>query len=147
MAPKKILIITPAPPGSRKGNRITALRWAKILSSLGYRVRVLTEYAGEKGDLLIALHGLKSHSSLEGFRRSHPHLPRVVALTGTDLYGDIHHSPQVLQSLEEAHYLILLQDHGLEALPGALRSKGRVIYQSVSKPAKVPLPSSRAFFV
>ena len=47
-----IRVITPAPPGSRNGNRITALRWARILRDLGRRVAVAEEYRGERCDLL-----------------------------------------------------------------------------------------------
>src|SRR6266542_2119431 len=44
----KILITTPAPPRSRYGNRVTALRWARILKDLGHHVTVSQAY--EDGD-------------------------------------------------------------------------------------------------
>ena len=85
----KIAIVTPAPPGSRYGNRITALRWAKILRRLGNRVSISQMYDGEPYDLLVALHARKSHPSIVNFRRHNLSVPIIVALTGTDLYGDI----------------------------------------------------------
>ena len=41
--PLRITLVCPAPPGSRQGNRITALRWARVLRSLGHRVRIARE--------------------------------------------------------------------------------------------------------
>ena len=63
----KVCLVTPAPAGSRKGNRVTALRWAGILRGLGRRATVLQEYHGERCDLLIALHALRSYPSIKRY--------------------------------------------------------------------------------
>jgi hypothetical protein len=89
----KITIVTPAPRGSRKGNRITARRWARLMRQLGHRVTVAEEYRGERCDVLVALHARRSFPAQEAFRRAHPGRPVVIALTGTDLYDDIHSDP------------------------------------------------------
>jgi putative glycosyltransferase (TIGR04348 family) len=57
-----------------------------------------------------------------------------VALTGTDLYGDIRSDPLAQQSLGWATRLITLQPQGIEELPAHLREKVRVIYQSCVAP-------------
>src|SRR5713101_5035048 len=95
----RIGIVTPAPPDSRYGNRITAVRWAKILRSLGNRVSILQAYDGKPYDLLVALHARRSHSSIVNFRRQNPGAPIIVALTGTDLYRDIGNNRLVRKSL------------------------------------------------
>ena len=127
----KILLVTPAPAGSRKGNRVTAERWAHFLRELGHHVRVAQEYDSQRCDLLIALHAFKSHASIRRFRSERPQDPLVLCLTGTDLYGDIHTRPEARASLELATRLVVLQPLGLDALPEPLRGKTRVIYQSV----------------
>lgn len=126
-----ILIVTPAPRWSRKGNRITALRWAVRLRQLGHFVRVREDYESGPWDLLVALHARKSHPAMSRFRTHHPNQPIVLGLTGTDLYDDIHHSAEARQSLEWAKTLVVLQAKAIEALPPEHRPKGRVIYQSV----------------
>ncbi|OAI41590.1 glycosyl transferase family 1 [Planctomycetaceae bacterium SCGC AG-212-D15] len=126
-----ICLVTPAPPGSRKGNRVTAERWAGLLRELGHRVAIAIEYRGEDCDLLIALHAFKSHSSIRRFRDARPSDPLVVGLTGTDLYGDIHTRPDAMESLGLATRLVLLQPLGRAMLPSAVQDKARVIYQSV----------------
>lgn len=129
-----ITLITPAPPGSRKGNRITARRWAGLLRSLGHRVRICEEYRGERCDLLIALHARRSAAAVQAFHRLHPGRPLVLALTGTDLYEEIHTDPSAQESLELASRLVVLQPLGIEELPPRLREKTRVIYQSAEAP-------------
>jgi hypothetical protein len=128
----RIGLITPAPPRSRYGNRVTALRWARILKDLGHSVTVSQVYEGGSYDLLIALHARRSYHSINRFHQEHANTPIIVALTGTDLYRDLKHSRQARQSLEIATRLVLLQPLGIDELPPHLRSKASVIYQSVA---------------
>jgi putative glycosyltransferase (TIGR04348 family) len=127
----KIGIITPAPPKSRYGNRVTALRWARILRSLGHSISIKQKYDGQSFDLLIALHARRSHASIKRFARDHPNKPMVVALTGTDLYRDLGRSPQAQTSLDLATRIVVLQPKAVEELRANLREKTRLIYQSV----------------
>ncbi len=129
----KICLITPAPPRSRKGNRVTALRWARILRELGHGVLIQQVYQGERCDLMVALHARRSYASVKRFRDEHPDLPLILALTGTDLYDDIHTDMSAQESLEMASRFIVLQPMGIEELPKRLRYKAHVIYQSVKK--------------
>jgi putative glycosyltransferase (TIGR04348 family) len=113
---------------------VTALRWARLLRGLGHRVAVLQEYDDRPCAVMIALHARRSFPSVQRFRQRHPDRPLVVALTGTDLYGDIRTDPSARQSMEWASSLILLQPMGLAELPEHLRARARVIYQSVRRP-------------
>src|SRR5262249_54667066 len=143
----KIILVTPAPPGSRKGNRITALRWARLLRQLGQRVHIREQYSGEAYDLLIALHARRSFAAVKRFRKAYPDRPIVLALTGTDLYHDIHSDPRARQSLAMADRLVLLQPLGLEELPKRYRGKARVIFQSCEAPRARPRPRKGFFEV
>ena len=143
----KIVIVTPAPPGSHKGNRVSALRWARLLRELGHRVSVRQEYQDERCDLLIALHARRSADAVERFRARHPDRPLILMLTGTDLYGDIHTDAAAQRSLELASRLVVLQPMGIEELPGPLRSKARVVYQSTVPPSRHRAPRRDIFEV
>jgi putative glycosyltransferase (TIGR04348 family) len=132
----KICLVTPAPPGSLKGNRVTAERWAGLLRELGHRVEIVVEYGDQDCDLLVALHAYKSHASIRRFRDARLSDPLVVGLTGTDLYGDIHTRPDAMESLGLATRLVLLQPLGRAVLPSGVRDKARVIYQSVPAPSR-----------
>lgn len=147
----KIHIVTPAPPRSRHGNRITALRWACHLRRLGHQVVVEQCYTEGECDLLVALHARKSMPSIARARRAPGYgrqtLPLIVALTGTDIYGKDCEDPELLQVLEWADRLIGLQPLAAEQVPLALREKVRVIYQSAPQPRDPPPPLADTFEV
>jgi putative glycosyltransferase (TIGR04348 family) len=136
----KVVIATPAARGTRKGNRVTALRWAGHLRALRHRVRVVEAWDGQPCDLLIALHATKSFPSVERYRARRPRAPLVVGLAGTDLYRDLPASPQALRSLELATRLTVLQPLGLRALPPHVRHKTRPIIQSALPVRPAPAP-------
>src|SRR5438874_5311597 len=133
----KILLVTPAPPGSRKGNRVTALRWTRLLRQLGHRVVIREEYHGERCDLLIALHAQHSFTTIEAFGRAQPGCPIILALTGTDVYKAIKTEPRAQQALQMASRLVVLQPLAVEELPSHLRARARVIYQSCEAPPRL----------
>jgi putative glycosyltransferase (TIGR04348 family) len=126
----RIALVTPAGPGTRNGNRHTALRWAAFLRQAGHRVSVSLAWSPETpADAMLALHARRSHASIKGFPREKP---LVLALTGTDVYRDIHESAEARESLDLADRLIVLQPKAAEELPARLRRKVGVVVQSSS---------------
>ena len=123
----RIALVTPARPGTRTGNRHTALRWAAFLRAAGHRVSICTEWNGGAADAMLALHARRSHASIKAFPGR-----LVVALTGTDVYHDIHESEEARESLELADRLIVLQPEAAKELPARLRLKVQVVVQSSS---------------
>lgn len=141
----RIAITSPAPPGTRLGNRVTAQRWARLLRELGHRVRIVDQWSpGEPADALVALHALKSAPSIERWREARGDAPLVVALTGTDVYGDIHTSARARAALHAATRLVVLQPLASGELPAAVRPRARVILQSAVRPRGAPGPSPRS---
>jgi putative glycosyltransferase (TIGR04348 family) len=126
----RIALVTPAGPGTRNGNRHTALRWAAFLRKAGHRVNVSVQWSADSTtDAMLALHARRSYQSIKSFPRNKP---LVLALTGTDVYRDIHQSAEAQESLELAHRLIVLQPKAAEELPARLRERCRVVVQSSS---------------
>ncbi len=142
---KKIVLITPAPSYSLKGNRMTATRWARFLKELGHKVVIEQKYSGLSCDLMIALHARRSFSAIEKFRKLYNDKPIIVVLTGTDLYKDIRVDQDSQKSLEYANRLVLLQQMGIMELPETFRSKARVVYQSAIGP-KGDIPKRKKTF-
>jgi putative glycosyltransferase (TIGR04348 family) len=127
----RIAIVTPSPPGSRTGNRQTAARWAAMLRSAGHRVAISNAWTGERCDLLIALHAMRSHDSVIRWRAAHPRRALIVVLTGTDLYRDLPRgSRRARESLDLADRIIVLQSEAKRTLPKKWQKKTSVVYQS-----------------
>ena len=138
-------IVTPAPPGSRRGNRVTAERWATRLVELGCRVNVLKTYADEPFDMLVVLHAGRGVSSVRRFRELHANRFLVVAVTGTDIYTDTFDPVDVAYSLNSADRVIVLQPRTADDLSESLRPRVRVIFQSAEPPERRADPLQDAF--
>ncbi|MGB5081489.1 MAG: selenoneine biosynthesis selenosugar synthase SenB [Burkholderiales bacterium] len=132
----RLVIVTPARPGTRHGNRATALRWARHLRALGHRVAIQVEWDGRDRDAMIALHARRSHASIAAWKRALPSRPVVLVLTGTDLYRDIRRDAAARASLDLADRLVVLQRKGLEELRAAHRARATVVHQSVHTPRR-----------
>lgn len=144
----RVAIVTPAPPRSRTGNRVTATRWARMVEQAGHRARILNEDDGGAADVFIALHAARSAEAVRRYRRRSDG-PVVVVLTGTDLYRDLPASRAARRSLELADALVVLQPMAVERLASmsvGWGQKARVIWQSV-RPMTKPAPRKRSFDV
>lgn len=135
-------LVTPALADANNGNWQTARRWARLLAG-HFSVRLTDHWpdgatADDGTDLLLALHARRSADSIAAWAQAHPQRPLVVALTGTDLYRDIHHDALAQRSLQQATRLIVLQDQGPLELPEALRSQCRVVLQSCTRRQTLP---------
>jgi putative glycosyltransferase (TIGR04348 family) len=126
-----ILVVSPAPPTAVLGNGVTAERWSKILRGLGYDVHNAPTYEPGRYSALIALHAGKSADSVRAFHAANPSTPIILALTGTDLYPDLASTGVDPAVLRLAHRIIVLQERGLDQLDDELRSRARVIVQSM----------------
>ncbi len=139
-------IVNPAPE-QRGGNRVTALRWARIFRRLGWKAFQEESWSGRECDVLVALHARRSHDSVVRFRREHGDRPVVVAATGTDIYSDVPDSGEARESFGFATRIVVLQPLASEKLPEEARPRARVIYQSVTVPRVKPARTRDVFQV
>ena len=117
---------------------MTAIRWMRILRSLGHTVNISHTYTGEPADAMLALHAWRSANAIALFAEKYPQRPLIVALTGTDAYRFIHsHPDETLTSLATADCLVGLHARIGEAIPKIYQAKVRIIYQSLAnKPVR-----------
>ena len=126
-----ITIATPAQPGSRSGNWVTAERWRAILQSLGHRVEIASAGEAREANPLIAIYAWRIADIVERFKREHPAAPIIVCLSGTDIYAFQHSHPEAtLATMESAVTLVGLHDLVGRAIPARFRDKLHIIYQS-----------------
>ena len=148
---REVVLVTPALAAANNGNWQTAQRWARLLAP-AYRV-TLTDHATpaqiEAADAMLALHARRSAPSIQAWREAHATGPLVVVLTGTDLYRDIASDADAQRSLVLADRLVVLNSHGTQALPAALRSLARVVLQSCAarQPLTKPMRHLRVLMV
>lgn len=144
-----IAIVAPVRPRSTSGNDVTAARWAELLEAAGHRAVVvpLDESATEcpaavaevlaASDVLLALHARRSAVAVRWWREQPEHRPLVVALAGTDLYGDLPDDVSARASLDAADAVIVLQSEAIPRLTAMSVEWGEravVIHQSSAGP-------------
>lgn len=132
----RILMVEARPGEPRSGNAVTVERWRRILESLGHRVERTPAFEGQRADVMVALHAVRSADSVRRWTDERPDRPCVVALTGTDLYPSLADSGVAMESARRATRLVVLQEHGREVVPPELRERVRVIYQSARPPPR-----------
>ena len=118
---------------------MTALRWKEFLEQKAYAVRISQAWSGKPTDLLIALHAFRSHASIALFKKAYPDKPIALIMTGTDLYRDMPSHPEVIQSMQMADAIVVLQSAALDLIPNKLKKKSQLIHQSVKPILRKPL--------
>ena len=142
----KICLITPAKKYSKSGNRVSALRWARLLRSNAHQVSLLTDYNKKSFDLMIALHAWRSAHAVKQYRSIHPNGPLIVALGGTDVNTFLKTDPETtLNTLECADKLVCLNPLTGELLPRHLQKKLCTILQSATPLKRQRKPAIRNF--
>ena len=130
MKKPSVVIISPALQDANNGNWQTAQRWARMLSP-HYRTRILKNWDADASDnVMLALHARRSADSISAWHAQRGSKGLILALTGTDLYRDIHSDTSAQHSLDAAGHLIVLQELGVQQLPKQHRSKSVTIFQS-----------------
>jgi putative glycosyltransferase (TIGR04348 family) len=134
MITQQIVIVSPALSDANNGNWQTAKRWSALLGKQ-YRTRIIRQWPdaqAQSDDILLALHARRSAESVAAWHALRGSQGLVLALTGTDLYRDIHTDTQAQQSLDCASRLIVLQHLGLNELKAEHRAKAHVVLQSTT---------------
>ena len=135
----ELIIVSPAKPEANNGNWHTAARWARFLAR-DYAVKVVQEWSTSDSVpvVMLALHARRSAESMVQFRLVRPFGGLVLALTGTDVYRDIHEDEVAQQSLALADRLVVLQPGAMGELTASQRTRCDVVFQSAPslKPAE-----------
>ena len=147
----KIAIFSAATRKSRSGNWVTASRWASLLRSAGHHVGILhsaDQIEGSAADVLIGLHARRSGPAVLKFRKMFPQRLAMVALTGTDLYGDLsptrkRHSKTATKSLDVCSQIILLQPLMARRLKQSWKLKSSVVMMDVAAKKRASVRKSQ----
>lgn len=143
----RIQIVCPASPKTVFGNRVTAVRWSKMLRPLGHSVDISQHYGGTISDLMVAMHAFRSADAILDFHKRHGEKPSILVLTGTDIYRDVARSAKAREAMHLADRLVVFQPASMDALDEDLRKKCRLIYQSAEQTPDPPEPDRNAFVI
>jgi len=115
-----------------------------MLHELGHQAFIVQPGPAPPADVLVALHARRSAESVRSARELRPAMKVIVALTGTDLYRDVHTDASARRSIELADRLVVLHGGAAAELAPRLRRKVHVVPQSA--PAMRRLKPMRRWF-
>jgi len=136
-----VVIYSPMPLASGKGNAVSARRIAGLLQQAGLAAAATDAPDVADAAVLVVLNAWRSAPAALAFKRRHPARPLIPVLTGTDIFPDFPSHPEVVSVLEAADAIVAWHDESAAQLPARFRGKTRVIYKSAPEvPAGPPEP-------
>ena len=136
-------VVVPKLAAAGAGNQVTATRYERLFTELGYRTQSVVEPTGQ-ADVVVALNAYRSGPAISTVA---DHVPVVVVLTGTDVYRFMdEHPARVRGSLDRATRLVGLNDRVGDTLTTSDRAKLTIIKEgaAVGAPRR---PDASAFDV
>ena len=135
-----VVIYSPMPLVSGKGNAVSALRIAGLLREAGIEAAATDQPAAETADILVVLNAWRSAPVALDWKARHPARPLIAVLTGTDIFPDFPSHPEVIPALDAADAIVAWHAGSVAQLPERFRAKTRVIHKSAPEiPADMPL--------
>lgn len=125
-----VLIFTPMPLASGKGNAVSALRIARLLGETGVPAAATDSPDVSDAGVLVVLNAWRSAPVALDFKSRHPAGPLVVVLTGTDIFPEFPSHPEVVAVLRAADAIVAWHEESAAQLPERFRVKTRTIFKS-----------------
>jgi putative glycosyltransferase (TIGR04348 family) len=126
----RVLIYSPMPLDSGKGNAVSARRIAGHLQDAGVDVMATDDPAALEADIMVVLNAWRSAGVARAFREKYPGRPLVAVITGTDVYPVFPSQPEVIDTLEAATAIVAWHDEVPAYLSERFRGKTHIIYKS-----------------
>ena len=135
-----VVIFSPMPLASGKGNAVSALRIAGLLCEGGIEAAATDQPAPDTSEVFVILNSWRSASVALDWKRRHPARPLVAVLTGTDIFPDFPSHPDVISVLQAADAIVAWHAGSVAQLPEAFHAKAHIIYKSAPDiPVGMPL--------
>ncbi len=135
----QVVIYSPMPLASGKGNAVSALRIAGLLCEAGIHATATDRPATDGAAVLVVLNAWRSAAVALEWKRRNPARPLVAVLTGTDIFPDFPSHPEVERVLAAADAIVAWHGESVAQLPERFRAKARIIFKSAPDiPADMP---------
>ncbi len=134
-----VVIYSPMPLASGKGNAVSALRIAGLLREGGIHAAATDAAPADGAEVLVVMNAWRSAAVALDWKQRHPQRPLIAVLTGTDIFPDFPSHPEVVRVLTAADAIVAWHSESAAQLPEPFQNKTRVIYKSApGVPADMP---------